>query len=781
MTQHVVPFLHTPLEATEFLLFQKATARSGVVSGSDVSAGGSGYLISIDGGETIIDGSYVSDDLDKIDAIDLGHISGSDKHYIVYQTYSFVASDPPAASLFLATAGAVPPTQPVLPAGAVKLADIFIPASAVTIASAGVRIVNTPKLASRADTGELIDRLVQSVGNTIVYTAGSITYDDAGSKLFFTQSVVIQALVSTNRTQFQEAPPLVRATIPSAVGGLTVPGTPGSRDVIVYALVDRSVPNTGLAATVKFLDRTNPGGTELAELLDPLNYTKIVILATIIGSKIHFHNVEGAGLPLADVDNRKFLRNDPSGVHVWDLLDDVYFKGGSHVGLANTTARDAIASDLRKQGSIAYSIADDEYFGLIGGVANGNWKDLFDDSRVAGGLHCVADATARQAIPFNRQKTNMLVMQADTKEVWRLQTPNNGTPVFTRLFKWVGTTSPDGLQFDKILIDGPDGLITITPLLATDGISIGTNGIATQGGTITPYSAAISQALQKTHHSHVIHGCELCPDIESLGGGNSGPRARVKAGDLVTAGGAPIHISADIFAGAGDMINDVAIPAGPATVYVYFRRTTGFTGEIRMSASSPDILGQPTDATLDGASVASDYCYLGFLRYQDESNAGGAAGVWGNFYVTHMENGRRHVHFDPEEAALKAHAVSGSLADSATADVAPLLDPSIAGGIGAELEIDIDIFWSGLSGARTGVTATAPGLNLQHNIFDTPTDHMQKRIIRSGPASGNPSQNPSAFSVHVVAHTSGSNIVINVDARLVGIIENVNQVREIDA
>ncbi len=357
MTQHVVPFLHTPLEAPEFLLFQRATARSGVVLGEEVTPGSSGYLISINAGAVVIDGSYADDDLVKLDAIDLGHITGTDKHYAVYTTYSYVASDPPAARLFLATGGVVPPTQPVLPAGAVKLADIFIPTSATSIASAGVRIVNVPRLWSRADTGELIDRLVMSVGNTIVYTAGTISYDDALGKLYLPQSVVIQALVSTHKLEFQNGPSLIRATVAAAPSGLTVPGTPGSRDVIVYALIDRSTPNTGLSATIKFLNRLSPGSTELSELLDPLNATKIVILGVVSGSRFHSPHIAGGTLPVPDVDNRKFLRNDPAGAHAWNLLDDTLFKGSLHALTFNSgsttidaAAKAAIASDLRVVG-----------------------------------------------------------------------------------------------------------------------------------------------------------------------------------------------------------------------------------------------------------------------------------------------------------------------------------------------------------------------------------------------------------------------------------------------
>ena len=136
MAQRVVPFLHTPLEAPEFLDLWRSTLRNGVVRASEATTGGSGWKVTVKAGEVIIDGSWIYDDLDKIDGLDLGHIAGSDRHYVVYQTYAYAGSDPPATSVFAVTAGVAPPTQPTIPAGAVKLCDIFVPAAAASIEQA---------------------------------------------------------------------------------------------------------------------------------------------------------------------------------------------------------------------------------------------------------------------------------------------------------------------------------------------------------------------------------------------------------------------------------------------------------------------------------------------------------------------------------------------------------------------------------------------------------------------------------------------------------------------
>lgn len=57
------------------------------------------------------------------------------------------------------------------------------------------------------------------------------------------------------------------------------------------------------------------------------------------------------------------------------VTDDVYHRGGFRP-VANTTARDAITADRRKQGMWVYSIADAKTYTLSGGITNGDWVEV---------------------------------------------------------------------------------------------------------------------------------------------------------------------------------------------------------------------------------------------------------------------------------------------------------------------------------------------------------------------------------------------------------------------
>jgi hypothetical protein len=96
-------------------------------------------------------------------------------------------------------------------------------------------------------------------------------------------------------------------------------------------------------------------------------------------------------------------------------LADTEIVGGLQT-VADTTARDTIPSDRRKEGMLAYSQADDRHFVLEGGLTNSDWKEFGDDNRLVGGLQTVADTTARDAIPVAKRKEGMIVYsQADEK------------------------------------------------------------------------------------------------------------------------------------------------------------------------------------------------------------------------------------------------------------------------------------------------------------------------------------------------------------------------------
>lgn len=98
---------------------------------------------------------------------------------------------------------------------------------------------------------------------------------------------------------------------------------------------------------------------------------------------------------------------------------------GGLVSVADITARDAILATTREEGMIVYSLADDRYFVLEGGITNGDWTELGDDGRLVGGMRVVswtyvnpslmtAAAAAAAAIPVAKRKTGMPVTTRET-------------------------------------------------------------------------------------------------------------------------------------------------------------------------------------------------------------------------------------------------------------------------------------------------------------------------------------------------------------------------------
>lgn len=688
MTQTVTPFLHTDLDAPTLLAYLRTFVRNGVVSGSQVSAGTSGWLLSIGAGEVLIDSSRVADDLIKLDHIDLGHTTGQERHYAIYQSYAYTNSDPPATSLFAAAAAATPPSQPIIPAGAVKLADIWIPTTATSILHADVRIVNAPPLASRQDTGELLDRLVMSVGNTQIFTDGSIIYDDGTGDLVLSQDVTVQVLVTTKAQEFGAAPSLVRGVI--AAGTYPVPGTSPNRDVLLYAMVNRSTPNDALPITLKFMDRNAPNGANLTEILNPAEYTKFVCLGLVSGTRMHMPGVQGQ-LPQPVADERKFLQNRAAGNHVFELAEDTDIVGGLRANVADTTARDAIPADVRKVGMLVYVVNENAYYTLRGGILDGNWQiiddDIFkggfrvvaddaardlipqskqevgmvvyvaatglfwklsaiagppgtfvawlSDADLTGGFRVVADQAARFAIPLSKQSQDMLVLQADTNDFYRLQTPTaapTSAPNWRILFRAEGAESEASIYIDELGIRG-----SIEP------------GIR-QREVRQSYWTARNKDGQAT--SRVIRGMEIVPGfaggvpLASLGATGGVIQMPNQFVGPHTAGA--INLSLGL---AANFVEN-ALPSYPSNVYIYYRRKNDGieTGTIRAAAAAPDQFGRPGGvlAGADAAYVYDDYAYLGMLRPK-ASPAADHEAAWGSFSVAHGYNGERSIFFDSDE------------------------------------------------------------------------------------------------------------------------------------
>jgi hypothetical protein len=298
-----------------------------------VTPGSAGWLINIGFGEVIIGGSWIKEDLDQLDAIDLGHPVGNDRHYTVYATYTYTDTDPPATAVYASTAGATPPTIPTIPAGAVKLADIFIPTAATSILHASVRIVNAPKAHGPSkviDTAEILERLIMSNKNTIMFTDGTFTFDGATQELRWTQDLVYQAPVSYNREVYEDVS-LVRATLPAGSSPLAIPGGVGSEDAIVYAIIDRSVPNLAAPLVLKVIDLTAASPAELADFYDPLNQTTIITIALIKDGKLHMGGSVGTMPSLPGTPEGQVLAESPLGVAAYQSLEDEWMIGGLRV------------------------------------------------------------------------------------------------------------------------------------------------------------------------------------------------------------------------------------------------------------------------------------------------------------------------------------------------------------------------------------------------------------------------------------------------------------------
>ncbi len=86
--------------------------------------------------------------------------------------------------------------------------------------------------------------------------------------------------------------------------------------------------------------------------------------------------------------------------------------------VADTTARDAIASGRRYEGLKVWVIADQVGYRLVGGITNSDWVE---DGGSGTGVTVVADTTARDAIDAGDRTDGMLVYTQDAQVIWRLR------------------------------------------------------------------------------------------------------------------------------------------------------------------------------------------------------------------------------------------------------------------------------------------------------------------------------------------------------------------------
>jgi hypothetical protein len=331
MTQTVFPFLHTPIEAPDFIDFYENVYRTGVADGSEVSAGSAGWLITIGFGKVVIGGSYIHDDADKIDGIDLGHTFGTNRHYAVYQNYAYAATDPAPTSIFAVAAAATPPAQPIIPANSVKLADIFIPDTATDILHADVVISNVPKVhgpTNVLDSGRIFEKLIQSNSNSKFFTEGSVLYDNTAEEIQLSDDLILQSFVTHNKTEF-DGPALVRGTETGPIN-LAIPGTLGSKDCIVYCLLDRSVPTTAAVIELKTLDLTATWDPNLADFYDPTLGDQIFVFALVQGNGAGFTDVASGVPSLLGVEGAALVET-PVGNSAFAIFKDEWLQGGLRI------------------------------------------------------------------------------------------------------------------------------------------------------------------------------------------------------------------------------------------------------------------------------------------------------------------------------------------------------------------------------------------------------------------------------------------------------------------
>lgn len=88
------------------------------------------------------------------------------------------------------------------------------------------------------------------------------------------------------------------------------------------------------------------------------------------------------------------------------------------VVFADLTERDAYANTLRYEGMECYVVAEELYYSLVGGIANGNWIERAGGS--GSGVVVVADLTARNAIPELERTNGMLVQVISEDQIYKL-------------------------------------------------------------------------------------------------------------------------------------------------------------------------------------------------------------------------------------------------------------------------------------------------------------------------------------------------------------------------
>lgn len=326
----------------------------------------------------------------------------------------------------------------------------------------------------------------------------------------------------------------------------------------------------------------------------------------------------------------RMLQMDAAGPpHNWGDLNDNKFVGGLQT-VATIAARDAIDASQIKEGMVVYSQFDDRHYVREGGV----WVEAFTDTYIKGGLRVVADLAALATVPSRLQTAGMLVLTADTRDVYALQTPA-APPIpaanWRLLFRATGTSSA-GVPRGRIQLDEL-GVATSTDNPPDDHAKVSLREMR-----------ALRLSMLSTDGnscSRVLTGCALTPIF-----GATHPLGRLNIGTILLPNDIVAMIDElDVDLGSNSGYVEGAIPgAYPCNVYIFVRMKAGeFSAVLRASVTPPTYLGRLGAAAESGYTTA-DYGYVGLLRPIAATGVNHTT-VWGGFAVSHYGNGVRKVVF----------------------------------------------------------------------------------------------------------------------------------------
>lgn len=331
MTQFIEPNKHSDLTGARVLDYLQGM-RTGILEGFEVTAsGGPNFDLDIQSGTILNKGTRIYDDevRTSLSGLILAPAAGENNHWIVYATYTYQDTFPPAAMTIAAlrTTATDPavPAIPSLPADSVKLADVFVPTGSTDLTTATfVRALPLPAR-GESDADVLTDILVNSNLNVFFTGGGSLAYDSGADEFSWTLDISLLSMTTTNKQRYLTAP-MVIGEISAAQSPLTGVGS----NSIIFAVFDRTVPSTDLgtpaALTMRRLDLDSPDPADMATFFDPDNRDDIIFLAAIIGDTIISRSGFGSGLPppVGPEPPARFLRQDPSGgtAHLWSSITE---------------------------------------------------------------------------------------------------------------------------------------------------------------------------------------------------------------------------------------------------------------------------------------------------------------------------------------------------------------------------------------------------------------------------------------------------------------------------